>query len=336
MNRRPRRRRPTPSPLPQRLGIDPVHLKFPPAGTAGTAGTTGTAGTAGTAGTGCPPSARSHLLATLSAAGPGTVDRMLRTGAFVTADGTPLAPDAPYTPGLDIWFHRDLPAEPPVPFALQVVHRDDRILVADKPHFLATTPRGSHITQTALARLRHDLGIPALSPAHRLDRLTAGLVLFVVDPSARGAYQNLFRDRQVRKEYEALAPYDPDLALPRTVRSRIEKVPGIVAAREVPGEPNSESRIELAEHRADLARYRLTPRTGRTHQLRVHMNAVGLPILGDPYFPHLTDPAPDDFSRPLQLLARTLEFTDPLTGAHRRFESRRTLRAWADPDGWAA
>ncbi|MGW7415616.1 RluA family pseudouridine synthase [Streptomyces sp. NPDC054863] len=330
MNRRPRRRRPPPAPLPQRLGIDPLHLKFPPAKTAeAAAAETGTAAPD-------PPTARSHLLAALSAAGPATVDRMLRTGAFVTADGTPLAPDAPYTPGLDIWFHRDLAPEPTVPFPVHVLHRDDHILVADKPHFLATTPRGSHITQTALARLRHDLGIPALSPAHRLDRLTAGLVLFVVDPSARGAYQNLFRDRQVHKEYEALARYDPDLALPRTIRSRIEKVPGTVAAHEIPGEPNSESLVELTGHRADLARYRLTPRTGRTHQLRVHMNAVGLPILGDPYFPHLTDPAPDDFTRPLQLLARTLEFTDPLTGAHRHFESRRTLQAWSDPEGWAA
>ncbi|MEU8891986.1 RluA family pseudouridine synthase [Streptomyces sp. NPDC048442] len=330
MNRRPRRRRPTPAPLPQRLGIDPIHLKFPPAGNAAGA-------TAGAPGTN-PPTARSHLLTRLSAASPTTIDHMLRTGAFVTADGTPLAPDAPYTPGLEIWFHRDLPPETPVPFPLHVLHRDARILVADKPHFLSTTPRGSHITQTALARLRHDLDLPALSPAHRLDRLTAGLVLFVVDPSVRGAYQNLFRDRQVRKEYEALAPYDSSVAraLPRTVRSRIEKVPGIVAAREVPGEPNSESLIELTEHRGDLGRYRLTPHTGRTHQLRVHMNAVGLPILGDPYFPHLTDPAPDDFSRPLQLLARTLEFTDPLTGAHHRFESRRTLQAWSDPDGWAA
>jgi tRNA pseudouridine32 synthase/23S rRNA pseudouridine746 synthase len=339
MNRRPRRRKPAQAaPLPQRLGIDPVHLKFPAAADTGSTREPGNPASTGGPASGTPASARTHLLTRLSAAAPGTVDRMLRDGEFRTADGSPLAWDAPYTPGLDIWFHRDLPPETPVPYDIPVLHRDDRILVADKPHFLATTPRGSHLTQTALARLRHGLGLPALSPAHRLDRLTAGLVLFIVDPAARGAYQNLFRDRQVRKEYEALAAYDPSVArtLPRTVRSRIEKVPGIVAAREIPGEPNSESRIELLDRRGDLARYRLTPHTGRTHQLRVHMNAVGLPILGDPYFPELTDPAPDDFSRPLQLLARTLEFTDPLTGARHRFESRRTLQAWSDPQGWAA
>ncbi|MFJ6700390.1 RluA family pseudouridine synthase [Streptomyces sp. NPDC091272] len=329
MNRRPRSRRHTPAPLPQRLGIDPVRLVFPPVATGEGAGAPARAPQS-------PPTARAHLLARLSAAGPGVVDRMLGAGAFVTADGVPLAPDAPYSPGLEVWFHREPPAEVTVPFPLAVLHRDENILVADKPHFLATTPRGRHLTQTALARLRHELGLPALSPAHRLDRLTAGVVLFTVRPEVRGAYQNLFRDRRISKEYEALAPYDPALALPRTVRSRIEKTSGVVAAREVPGEPNSESRIELVEHRADLARYRLTPHTGRTHQLRVHMNAVGLPLLGDPYFPYLTDPAPDDFSRPLQLLARSLEFTDPLTGAQRRFESRRTLQAWDDPDGWAA
>ncbi|MCX5202301.1 pseudouridine synthase [Streptomyces sp. NBC_00237] len=317
MPRRPRRPTTAVSPLPQRLGIDALHLTLPPVGDDS------------------PPTVREHLIARLAAAGPGTVDRMLDEGAFVTADGTSLAADAPYAPGLHLWFHRVLAPEPPVPFPIEVLHRDARILIADKPHFLATTPRGAHITQTALARLRHDLDLPTLSPAHRLDRLTAGVLLLVIDPTARGAYQNLFRDRHVTKRYEALAAHRPALPLPRTVRSRIEKTPGIVAAREVPGEPNSESRIELLDHRGDMARYRLTPHTGRTHQLRVHMNALGLPILGDPYFPTLTDPAPHDFTRPLQLLARTLEFTDPITGTHHRFESRRTLQAWTDPEGWA-
>ncbi|GHH48868.1 RluA family pseudouridine synthase [Streptomyces candidus] len=350
MNRRPRRR-PTTAPLPQRQGIDPVHLRFPPfapgfADTPGGAGTPPAPGNADEAGTprapaaqrvpGSPPvTARAYLLSRLGAvAGHDTVDRMLRSGAFVTADGTALAPDAPYVPGLSVWFHRDLAPEPSVPFPVAVLHRDDRLLVVDKPHFLATTPRGSHVTETALARLRRDLDLPALSPAHRLDRLTAGLVLFTVRPDVRGAYQTLFRDRQVHKEYAALARYDPAVALPRTLRSRIEKTRGIVAAREVPGEPNSETGIELVDHKGDLGCYRLVPRTGRTHQLRVHMNSLGLPILGDPYFPQLTDPSPTDFRRPLQLLARVLEFTDPLTGVRHRFESRRTLQAWADQDGW--
>ncbi|GAA3307712.1 hypothetical protein GCM10020295_67400 [Streptomyces cinereospinus] len=157
---------------------------------------------------------REHLVERLTGAGPGVVDGMFAAGLVVGADGTAVAPDAAYVPGMFVWFHRHLPAEVPVPFPLEIVHRDEHIVVADKPHFLATTPRGGHVRQTALARLRRELGVPALTAAHRLDRLTAGLVLFTVRPGERGAYQTLFRDRRVRKVYEAVAPYDPALALP--------------------------------------------------------------------------------------------------------------------------
>ena len=162
-------------------------------------------------------------------------------------------------------------------------------------------------------------------------------MLFTVRPEERGAYQSLFRDRLVAKEYEAVAPYQPGLDVPRTVRSRIVKERGVMAAREVPGEPNAVSRIELVEHREGRARYRLTPSTGQTHQLRVHMSALGVPILGDPLYPVVTGPVPaGDFRRPLQLLARTLQFTDPVTGHRHRFVSSRTLDAWSSYDGWAA
>lgn len=280
---------------------------------------------------------RDHLVRRLSAAA-GAVDGMFAAGLVVGADGRPVPPDTPYAPGLCLWFHRELPDEVPVPFPLEVVHRDEHIVVVDKPHFLATTPRGSHVTQTALARLRRELGVPGLGAAHRLDRLTAGLVLFTVRPEERGAYQTLFRDRLVRKEYEAVAPYDPALELPRTVRSRIVKERGVLTAREVEGEPNALTRVELAERRADgLGRYRLVPGTGQTHQLRVHMNALGVPILGDPLYPEVTGPVPaGDFRRPLQLLARTLEFTDPVTGVAHRFSSGRTLAAWTSYADWAA
>ncbi|MFF4652839.1 pseudouridine synthase [Streptomyces sp. NPDC001380] len=304
------------APLPQRDGIDPVRLRLPAEGPWATV--------------------RDHLVDRLPAVAPGRIDAMLRERAFVGVDG-PLAPDAPFVPEAYVWFHRELPAEVPVPFPVEVLHRDDALVVADKPHFLATTPRGRHVTETALARLRRDLGLPLLSPAHRLDRLTAGLALFVVRPELRGAYQALFRDRLVHKEYEAVAPYDAGLALPRTVRSRIVKERGVIAAYEVPGEPDSESRVELLDRRGGLARYRLLPATGRTHQLRLHMSGLGVPILGDPVYPVvLPEPAPDDFTRPLQLLARVLEFTDPLTGVRRRFESRRTLEAWQAYGTWAA
>ncbi|MGY0022732.1 RluA family pseudouridine synthase [Streptomyces sp. YJ-C3] len=310
-----RRHRTPPSPLPQRNGIDPVRVRMPADGPWDTV--------------------RDHLLARL-AAGNGVVDAMIAEGRIVGRDGTPITPDTPYEPGAHVWFHRDLPPEPPVPFALDIVYRDEHILVADKPHFLATTPRGSHVAETALARLRRDSGIESLGPAHRLDRLTAGLVLFVVQPQERGAYQTLFRDRLVGKEYEAVAPYDPAVELPVTARSRIEKERGVLTAHEVPGgEPNAESRIELVERRDGLGRYRLTPHTGRTHQLRVHMTALGLPILGDPLYPRIMDPvAPDDFRRPLQLLARTLEFRDPVTGREHRFVSERQLGAWESYGDW--
>ncbi|MGH3452015.1 MAG: RluA family pseudouridine synthase, partial [Haloechinothrix sp.] len=243
----------------------------------------------------------------------------------------PLARDAPFVPDSFIWFHRDLPDEVPVPFPIEIVHRDDDLLVVDKPHFLSTIPRGKHILETALVRLRGELDLPELSPAHRLDRVTAGLVMFVIRPELRGAYQTLFRDRLVQKEYEAIARYDPRLELPCTVRSRIVKERGVIAAQEVGGPANSESRIELIERRARLGRYRLLPATGRTHQLRLHMSSLGIPILGDDFFPVLTETPLDDFTRPLQLLAKVLEFTDPISGAPRRFESGLTLHAWTSP-----
>ncbi|MFC5238548.1 RluA family pseudouridine synthase [Streptomyces atrovirens] len=314
-----RRRRPTPpSPLPQRDGVDPVRVRLP----AGQRWAT----------------VREHLVQRLSAAGPGVVDGMFAAGLIVGADGRSVPADAPYAPGMFVWFHRELPAEVPVPFPLEVVHRDEHVVVVDKPHFLATTPRGSHVAQTALARLRRELGVPELGAAHRLDRLTAGLVLFTVRPEERGAYQTLFRDRLVHKEYEAVAPYDPALDLPRTVRSRIVKERGVLTAEEVEGEPNAVTRVELAAHRADgLGRYRLVPGTGQTHQLRVHMNALGVPILGDPLYPGVAAPVPaGDFRRPLQLLARRLEFTDPVTGVEHRFTSGRMLAAWSSYEDWAA
>jgi tRNA pseudouridine32 synthase / 23S rRNA pseudouridine746 synthase len=308
-----RKRTRPPAPLPQCQGIDPVRLRLPAGGAWATI--------------------REHLVERLPVEAT-VVDTMLSDGVFVGTDG-PVAADTPYTPG-SVWFHRDFPQEVPVPFTIEVRYRDEHIVVADKPHFLATTPRGGHVTQTLLARLRQELGLPGLSPAHRLDRLTAGLVLLCVRAEERGAYQTLFRDRLIRKEYEAVAPHLPGLELPHTVRSRIEKVPGIVAAFETPGEPNSETLIELAGQRGGLGRYRLTPLTGRTHQLRVHMNALGIPLLGDPFYPVVTDPAPDDFRRPLQLLSRVLEFTDPLTGAQHRFETGRTLGAWTAYKEWAS
>jgi len=192
--------------------------------------------------------------------------------------------------------------------------------VVDKPHFLSTMPRGRHVAQTALVRLRCSLGLPELSPAHRLDRLTAGVLLFTTRRELRGRYQTLFARGLVRKTYLARAAVNPALSLPRVVRSRIVKRRGNLQAVIEPGEPNAETLVEL---QSPDGLYRLTPRTGRTHQLRVHMSELGVPINGDPLYPNIIDVADHDFSTPLQLLAHRIEFDDPVTGSRREFVSRR-------------
>ena len=239
---------------------------------------------------------------------------VLPDGAVVT--GTTVLPT-----GAHVYFYRELRDEVPVPFNIPVLYRDDDIVVVDKPHFLATMPRGRHVAQTALVRLRRDLDMPELSPAHRLDRLTAGVLLFTTRRELRGAYQTLFAKGLVRKTYLARAAVHAAIAFPLVVRSRITKRRGQLQAVEESGEPNAET---LVEHLGD-GLYRLAPRTGRTHQLRVHMAAIGLPIDNDPLYPDVVDVAPDDFSRPMQLLAHSLEFREPVGGHHREFVSRRTL-----------
>lgn len=252
------------------------------------------------------------------------VDAGLAEGAYVDHSGRPWRADEPYRPNAFIWFHRRRRDEAEVPGGLPVLFRDDRIVVVDKPHFLATTPRGIHAAQSVVARLRVALDAPELVPAHRLDRLTAGVLLCTLDRRVRGAYAGTFADGSASKTYEAIAP-DLDLDDPLTVRNRLVKERGRLQARVVPGEPNAETLIEQVERRGAWARYRLTPRTGKTHQLRVHLNDLGAPICGDPLYPEVLDIAPDDFSTPLQLIARTLEFPDPIDGTPRRFESRRRL-----------
>ncbi len=244
-------------------------------------------------------------------------------GEVVDADGAVVDDATVLGAGSFVYLYRELPDEVPVPFEIPVLHRDDDIVVVDKPHFLATMPRGRHVAQTALVRLRRELGLPELSPAHRLDRLTAGVLLFTVRREVRGAYQTLFSAGAVRKTYLARAAVEPAVVFPRVVRSRIVKRRGVLQAFCEPGAANAETLVELV---SPDGLYRLTPRTGRTHQLRVHMTSLGLPIEGDPLYPNVIDIATDDFSTPLRLLAQRIEFDDPLTGLRREFVSRR-----ADP-----
>lgn len=243
-------------------------------------------------------------------------------GEVVDAEGMAVDDATVLPAGSSVYLYRELPDEVPVPFGVPVLHRDADIVVVDKPHFLATMPRGRHVAQTALVRLRRDLGLPELSPAHRLDRLTAGVLLFTARREVRGAYQTLFAQGLVRKTYLARAAVDPGLALPRVVRSRIIKRRSHLQAVCEPGTPNAETLVELL---SPDGLYRLTPRTGRTHQLRVHMASLGVPIEGDPLYPNVIDVPADDFGTPLQLLAQRIEFDDPLTGVRRKFVSRRKL-----------
>lgn len=272
------------------------------------------------------------------------LETALAEGQVVTADGTVVTESTRRHRGMDVWTYRTPEPEVPVPFEMAVLYRDDHLVVVDKPHFLATTPRAGHVTETALVRLRRDLdpagpADPAdLAPAHRLDRLTAGVLVFTADPAVRGAYQDLFASRRVAKTYLAVAPAPEGTPRVRERSSRIVKTRGILQAAEVDGQPDAHTRITLLDtlpgtghgmpHLGPLGLYRLEPTTGRTHQLRVHMNALGTPIVGDDLYPHVETIEPDDFSRPLQLLAESLTFTDPLSGAERHFRTRRTLDVW--------
>lgn len=252
--------------------------------------------------------------------GPAAADKVLN-GEVVDADGTVITAATVLPPGAHVFLYRELPDEVPVPFDIPVLYRDEDIVVVDKPHFLATMPRGGHVAQTALVRLRRTLELPELSPAHRLDRLTAGVLLFTTHREVRGRYQSMFARGLVAKTYLARSCAEPKLELPTVVRSRIIKRRGHLQAVEEPGEPNADTLVEaLGEHR-----YRLTPRTGRTHQLRVHMASLGLPIDNDSLYPDVLDVAADDFSAPLRLVAHRLEFDDPVTGERRCFVSGRDL-----------
>lgn len=260
------------------------------------------------------------VLAELSARFGARARAKVLAGEVVGADGAVVDAATVLPAGASVYLYRELPDEVPVPFGIPVLHRDDDIVVVDKPPFLATMPRGRHVAQTALVRLRCELGLPELSPAHRLDRLTAGVLVFTARREVRGAFQTLFSRGLVRKTYLARAAVDPALRLPRVVESRIVKRRGRLQAVSEPGAPNAETLVELLS--AD-GLYRLTPRTGRTHQLRVHMASLGIPIEGDPLYPNVIDVAADDFSTPLRLLAQRIEFTDPRTGERREFVSRR-------------
>ena len=249
----------------------------------------------------------------------------MQAGEVLNASGERLPPDAPYPARETVFYYRRIDHEPPIPFEEAILFQDDFLVVADKPHFLPVVPSGRYVQETLLVRLKRKLGIDTLVPMHRIDRDTAGVVVFTVQPATRATYQALFRDRLVDKTYEAIAPWSPRLATRLTYRSRLAESARFMAMQEVEGEPNSETTIELIERHGELARYRLHPTTGQKHQLRAHMNALGIPIQHDLIYPELQPDGIPDYTRPLQLLARELSFTDPYSGQRRHFISERQL-----------
>lgn len=255
-----------------------------------------------------------------------SVTDFLRDERFVYQNGDVVRGEDPYLDNTFVWFHRDLREEAHVPGEMPIIYQDERIVVVDKPPFLSSIPRGKHVVESVVVRLRNSLGLPELTPAHRLDRLTSGVLVLTTEKKWRGAYQMLFQKQETEKTYAALAPTDKTIAFPATVKNHIHKVSGERSVRIIDdAEPNSHSIINVSHSLGDKTVYRLNPVTGKTHQLRQHMLTLGIPIEGDPIYPKVLPVDIDDFKTPLQLLASDLRFKDPITGKDTHFKSGRTL-----------
>ena len=252
----------------------------------------------------------------------------LRNQSVLNAEGQPVLLTQPYTPHARLFYYRHIEDEPQLPEQAGIVFEDDHLLVADKPHLMPVTPGGRYVQQSLLVQLKNLTGYDDLVPLHRIDRETAGLVLLGKRPSDRDAYHALFRQQRIHKTYHAVAPFRADLTWPRTHTSRLLAGEPFFRMQEVPGDANSETRISLLRTDGSRALYQLEPVSGKRHQLRVHMLALGLPLEGDLLYPEVLreKDAPEDFSQALQLLAQRIAFTDPVTGDERVFESKRCLR----------
>jgi len=252
------------------------------------------------------------------------LDRIDR-GRVLDASGVAITPTTPFRAHQRIHYYREVVDEPVIPFIENVLHVDEHLVVVDKPHFLPVIPSGGFVEQTLLRRLIRRLGNPELAPLHRIDRGTAGLVLFSANQVTRSAYQALFQHRRIDKRYEALAPPLPKLEFPLLKRSRMVAGEPFFRMREAPGEPNSETRIEVIERCEASWRYALYPVSGKKHQLRVHMASLGAAIFNDDFYPELSERVSGDYRQPLKLLAQGLAFVDPLSGEWRVFESQLDL-----------
>ncbi len=278
-----------------------------------------------------PHGSRPHVLAFLverfPAIHPSVWTERLQKGLVISAQGLALQAQSPCPVGERIYYYRQVPDEPELPERETVLFEDEQLLVADKPHFMPVTPSGRFLNSSLLVRLKHQIGCDNLTPLHRLDRETAGVVVLSKRPQDRAAYHALFSERRVHKVYEAVAAYSTDVQLPTIRRSRLESDVVFFKSREVAGVPNSETQISLLKRLSEGALYQLEPSTGQRHQLRIHMMGLGLPIWGDQFYPRvLRGPhEPEDFAEPLQLLAKRIRFTDPVTGEARDWTSQRVL-----------
>lgn len=246
-------------------------------------------------------------------------------GEVVDLRGTPITPDSIYRTGNCIFYYREVHEEAPIPFSENIIYRDDHILVADKPHFLPVIPSGQYLHETLLVRLKKKTGLEHLTPIHRIDRETAGVVIFSHNRATRGMYQSLFQKREVHKVYEALAEALPSMTFPMTYRSRMVEGSPFFRMQEIEGAPNTETVIDVLKIQGDVVLYQLRPITGKKHQLRLHLASLGIPIMNDSFYPDAQPCKADDISRPLKLLARSVSFRDPLNGEQRYFESKRTI-----------
>ncbi|WP_347170673.1 pseudouridine synthase [Pseudomonas salmasensis] len=251
-------------------------------------------------------------------------DRIAR-GRVLDVNGSPISPGLGYKEGLCIYYFREVPNERVIPVQENILYADEHLVVADKPHFLPVTPAGEYVEHTLLRRLIRRLDNPALVPLHRIDRHTAGLVLFSANPHSRSAYQQLFPTRRIDKFYEAIAPALPHLTFPLVHKSRLVEGEPFFRMQEGPGASNTETAVEVREKNGDLWRYGLSPVTGKKHQLRVHMTALGASICNDPFYPEVIKDAEDDYAKPLKLLAQGVRFIDPVSGQERSFRSQITL-----------
>ena len=253
-------------------------------------------------------------------------EKRLDEGKVLAGDGTPITAEFAYAPGKRLLYFREVEQERVIPFAECILFQNEEILVACKPHFLPVTPGGPYVEECLLNRLRKRTGIETLAPIHRIDRETAGIVLFSVNRKTSGLYYELFRNGKVEKTYQALAAY---IAVPEQsswlVENRIVKGEPWFRMKTVPGKINSCSKISLVEVTGPVARFLLQPVTGKTHQLRLHMSGLGFRILNDRYYPDLQPETADDFAKPLQLIAKMVKFHDPVTGIFMEFRSERRL-----------